>query len=54
MRAGQAGADLAASGAAELRGASNHAEIWDKSRWDAECAKLDSDDLAGIMDELGF
>lgn len=35
-------------------GASNHAEIWDKSRWDAECAKLDSDDIAGIMDELGF
>ena len=35
-------------------GASNHAEIWDKSRLDAECAKLDSDDIAGIMDELGF
>ena len=35
-------------------GASNRAEIWNKSRWEASCDDLNSDAIAQAMDELGF
>ena len=35
-------------------GASNRAEIWNKSRWESACSDLSSDTIAQIMDELGF
>lgn len=35
-------------------GASNRAEIWDKSKWEAMCEELQSDTIAEIMDELEF
>ena len=35
-------------------GISTRAEVWDSERWKAENAKLNSDDIASIMDELGF
>lgn len=35
-------------------GASNRAEIWNRSRWETSCGELNSDSIAQIMDELGF
>lgn len=35
-------------------GISTRAEVWDSERWKAENAKLNSEDIASIMDELGF
>ena len=37
-----------------VAGAANHAEIWDKDQWLAECSKLDEQEIAGIMEELGL
>ena len=35
-------------------GASDHVEIWDKETWIERSSQIDSDDIAAIMDELGF
>lgn len=35
-------------------GVSDHVEIWDSERWRTECGKVTSDDIAVMMDELGF
>ena len=35
-------------------GASNRAEIWNRSRWENACGDLNSDAIAQAMDELGF
>lgn len=35
-------------------GASNRAEIWDKSKWYQMCSDIDSSSVIEIMDELGF
>lgn len=35
-------------------GASNRAEIWDKSNWNKMCSDIDSSSVVEIMDELGF
>ena len=35
-------------------GASNRAEIWNRSRWENACSDLNSDAIAQAMDELGF
>lgn len=35
-------------------GASVRAEIWNKERWEQNCASLTADDVAEAMDELGF
>lgn len=35
-------------------GASNHAEIWDKDRYQQTSVELTSDQVAAAMDEMGF
>ncbi|NMB31023.1 MAG: division/cell wall cluster transcriptional repressor MraZ [Clostridiales bacterium] len=35
-------------------GASNRAEIWDKSKWEEMCAEITPSMLENAMDELGF
>ncbi len=35
-------------------GASDHVELWDRETWVARKNKIDSDDMAFAMDELGF
>ncbi len=35
-------------------GASDHAEVWDRDRWNAICGDMTSDSIAEAMDELGF
>lgn len=35
-------------------GASNRAEIWNRSKWENACGDLNSDAIAQAMDELGF
>jgi MraZ protein len=35
-------------------GASTHAEIWDKLKWEEACASITSESVAEAMDELGF
>lgn len=37
-----------------ITGASNHAEIWDKERWQSVCGGITADKVAQAMDELGF
>jgi len=35
-------------------GASNHAEIWDKQKWEQTCSSITSESVAEAMDQLGF
>lgn len=35
-------------------GASNRAEIWDKTAWDNQCSEITPDLLEKAMDDLGF
>lgn len=35
-------------------GASNRAEIWDKATWEADSEELTAENMAEVMDELGF
>ncbi len=35
-------------------GASDHVELWDRETWVSRKQKIDSDDMAFAMDELGF
>lgn len=35
-------------------GVSNNCEVWDKSRWEEECSKIDTDSLADALEELGI
>jgi MraZ protein len=35
-------------------GASDHVELWDKEAWIELSEKINSDDIAAAMDEIGF
>lgn len=35
-------------------GVSNNCEVWDKSRWEEECNKIDTESLAQALEELGI
>ena len=37
-----------------VTGVFNHAEIWDKSRWDKQISSISADDFARTMAELGL
>lgn len=42
------------TGQAVVVGVSNSVEIWDKERWDAQCASITAESVEALMDEIGF